>query len=305
MQNLNLTLDEAKRNSACFLYVFAKFKVNGIEYLSYIDKKHRSIILGKRANQQKVLLNSARAYINSKAQFGGTEYNQYVDAVRSGFKDTYGIEPEQALIDLAKGKTVAGKNWNEGVYGIGALKNEKFNNVQVDGKDFTVDPVSGHIFWGTQDVTDEGRTVYGDVNGKTIAVQFFSKSVMYNTFMSQYDKISKKYYAQSYESVNGSRYDSSGKEISKDSASSIWENVNFNWDSFLSWIMSILEKLFGGNAQQEQEKDPITSNNTLMNQQKDGFVYESGLGEAGAIALALVAGGTLLAGGFGKKKNKK
>ena len=285
-----LTLTEARTHSAMFLYIFATDA-----YLNEISAKYAKIIRSKRANQRKLLVLSAQKHLNSNATYGDQHYNQYVTAIKEGFVDTYGITPLEALVKLALGEEVAGKNWNEGIYGVGALNVSTFNGTNV-----TVDPTNGHISKDGVDYTDETKTVYKEINKKATPYQLFA-TIENTTYMSQYNKTYKKYYAQTY-STDGSTFSArTGATVTSTSAGSVWENIQLGaWD-FLEWIKTLLA-FFGLNFG-SSTTTTITESNTLPNQTADGYVQESGFSEAAAIALLAVAGGTMLAGGFFKKKN--
>ena len=296
MAKLELTLDQARKNSATFLYIFASDK-----YLSYIEKKYATVIKGKRANQRKLLTLSAQAYINSDATYGGKEYKQYVDAVRAGFVETYGMEPEDALVKLALGEEVAGKNWAEGVYGTeGIGKSATFYGTNV-----TVDPSNGHIFKDGTDYTDTTKTVYKEIKKQAIPYQLFA-TIGETTYMSQYNKTYKKYYAQSYSNANGSFNASNGKAQGSTDAATLWENVQLKTWDFLSFVKEILAFFgfsvdFGSSG--GGNKETINTENTLANQQADGYVQPAGISDGVAAALLVaVAAGTLF---VGRKKNRK
>lgn len=270
-----LTIDQAKANASMFMYIFAPD-----EFLNAIPRKYANIIRGKAANQTKILMLSAKDY--------GNTYEEYTDAVRAGFIEQYDMTPIDALIVLAQGGTVAGKNWKEGVFGVGAL------NKSFKGTDITVNPDNGYMLRDGKylPVYD---TIYADVNGKSVAYQlYYYDETTGKRYMSQYNKTLKKYYAQSYSDKDGTMYSASGKTLNGSDAGSIWETVLLCLQQFVDWIISI----FGTNNNTEM----ISAENTLPNQKTDGFVYESGFSEAAMILLALVAGGAILSGGIKKSK---
>lgn len=299
MAKLEFTLDEARKNSSSFLYIFASDK-----YLSYIDKKYATVIKGKRANQRKLLTLSAQAYMNSDATYGGSEYNQYVESIRKGFVETYGLEPENALVKLALGETVAGKNWAEGVYGTSGIgKVATFY-----GTNISVDPATGHIFKNGKDYTDESKTVYKEIKKQAVPYQLFA-IIDEVTYMSQYNKTYKKYYAQSYSNANGSFKASNGAAQGSSDAATMFENVQLKTWDFLNFVKEILA-FFGinvnfGGSSSSTTTETINAENTLPNQQADGYVQSAGIGDGVAAALLIAAAaGTLVMGGLKKKSSK-
>lgn len=298
MAKLELTLDEARKNCSSFLYIFASDK-----YLSYINSKYATVIKGKRANQRKLLTLSAQAYISKDAVYGGSEYKQYVEAVQKGFVETYGMEPTDALIKLALGETVAGKNWAEGVYGTSGIgKAATFYGTNV-----SVDPSTGHIFKDGTDYTDESKTVYKEIKKQAVPYQLFA-NIGEVTYMSQYNKTYKKYYAQSYSNAEGSFNASNGKVQSSTDAGTLFENVQLKTWDFLNFLKEILAFFgisvdFGSSSSSNTNTETISANNTLPNQQADGYVQNAGIGDGVAAALLIaVAAGTLF---VGRKKNRK
>lgn len=283
----SLTVDEAKKNPSMFLYVFATN-----EYLNAIDSKYAKIIRGKKANQEKLLKISADEYLGD-----WQKWTQYKDAIKQGFENIYGITPVEALVKLALGEEVAGKNWSEGVYGVGAIHPTTFYGTNV-----TVDKTTGHIFKDGVDYTDESRTENENYKGQAFPMRYCAV-IDEATYISQYYKTGKYYYAKTYSNPNGTFSAKSGTEIKPTDAASVWENVQLGaWD-FLDWLKSLLE-FFGIKITSESNSNStLNTKNTLPNQKADGYVQESGFSEAAAIALLAVAGGTMLAGGFFKKKN--
>ena len=276
----SLTIEQARANAQNFMYIFAPD-----EFLAAIPRKYANIIRTKAGNQKILLDRSARN--------NNSTYEAYVSAVREGFIDTYGMKPIDALITLANGGEVAGKNWKNGVFGVGALNSAKFTGAEVNGETPRVDQTNGHIYIGSKDITDTSETIYKDVAGSAIPFQLFSYDDVFK-FMSQYNEVDGKFYAASYTDASGQKHSAEGTNISNSDSASIWENVFFSVKKFIDWILS----LFGYNS-----STSINEDNTLPNQKTDGFVYESGLGEMGVILLATAAGALILGtSGKGKKK---
>lgn len=289
-----LTVEQARKHPSMFMYIFATD-----EYLSAISSKYAKVIRGKKANQEKLLKISADEYLGD-----WQKWTEYKTAIKTGFQEIYNMTPTEALVKLALGEEVAGKNWSEGVYGVGALYPDTFNGVTVNGEVVKVDKTTGHIYAGTTDITDtQDGLVYGKIGKKEgILVQVFSKEVEGYVFMAQYYSVGKKYYAKTYSNANGSFSARNGSETSATDAASVWENIKLGAFDFLDWIKSLLA-LIGINIP-TTTVSTINEDNTLPNQTADGYVQESGMSEAAAIALLAVAGGTLLAGGFFRKKKK-
>lgn len=273
---VELTIEQAKKSPANFMYIWADPK----KFLSKIDAKSASIINAKRLNQIKVLKLSAEKY--------NTSYDTYVSAIRTAFIGYYGMTPAEALAKLANGEEVAGKNWSQGVYGIGAVKR---NNFSQNGN-VTVDESTGHIFNNGVDVTSSDGVIYGTVKGSAFPTTY-TATIDGNTYTSQYNKTKKKYYAGSYSTDDGIMQNANGDTIDASDSSSVWENIVLCLEQFLEWIIS----LFAGG-----KTETINASNTLPSQ-TDGFV--TGSTQSTSILIALVAAGALLFGGKRKKGGKK
>ena len=281
---MELTINQACKHSADFMYLWADEE----KFLRYIKSKYANEIRRKKANQKKLILLSAEKY--------GKTYEDYTSAIRSAFMEQWDHTPAEALVILAQGGKIAGKNWAEGVYGIGAVRNN-FNGYAIDDKQITVDPTTGHILWGTEDITDESKTVYDTVKGEVIPFQLFSKEISTLVFMSQYNKTAKKYGAQSYADGQYTYSAKNGAEITASDNADLWGSIQLSLQTFIDWLIS----LFGGDNTKEQ----ISASNTLPSQTTDGFVSagDGGIVEAGGgILLALAAAGLIMSG---RKKKKK
>ena len=295
---IEMTLDEVRQQAANYMYVFATE-----DYLKYLPKKYAAIIRAKKYNQKKVLALSAEKYYGDPST-EGQAFENYVEAVRSGFLENYGMLPGEALVRLAKGETVAGKNYEAGIFGIGATKSDTFTGVAIDDKEVKVDPetgqivIDGRLYPTTQTIYD---TKKGDDLGRY--QQVYMDDYEY-TFVSQYNKSDRKWYACTWSSgMTGKIYNASnGKETSASKMSSVWESLALAFDGWDDWLKSVIEQLLGVNTK-AANGEPLSAKNTLPNQKTDGFVTkDGGLMEAGGIILLLAAGGALLAGGLGKKK---
>ena len=272
-----LTKQEACTSPASFMYIFATD-----EFLSYIEPKYANIIKGKRANQVKILMLSADKYLGDKKK-----WTEYGEAIRSAFIEMYGMQPIEALSVLAQGGSVAGKNWSEGVYGIGATANIDFGK-SVNGASVYCNSQDGHIYAGTLDITDESKTVYKTIKGQAIPYQLFSRETEGMTFMTQYSKTRKAYDAQSYSTSDGEFSARTGAALTGINSGDIWGTIIMYLERFAEWLISLFVK-------DEDKKEPITAANTLPSQSADGFVTkEAGMSTGTKIALALAAGGALL-----------
>lgn len=273
---LELTLAQAKSKPANFMYLWASD-----EFLMAIPRKHALIIKQKQLNERLLLARSAEKFNTTK--------EAYENAIRAEFIKQFGITPAQALDRLAKGEKVCGKDWAAGIYGVGAISTRKFK----DG--YSVGETSGYIIDPNGDICPADDIIYGEDGTASQIVYYDNTSGM--TYVSEKNKKGK-WYAKSYSDANGNMFKPNGSAMSGADAGSVWETVDLSFDwiqKIINWILS----LFNISTETQEQ---LTPDNTLPNQKTDGFVYESGISEAGMIALALLAGGTILA--TSKKKSK-
>ena len=284
---MELTIQQACERSASFMYLWA----DEDKFLKYIKNEYAAIIRGKKANQKKLILLSAQKYINPDAVWGGEETTQYTSAIREAFVEQYDHTPAEALIILAQGGSIAGKNWSEGVFGIGALPTSFGNNANIN-----VDTKTGHIYNGGTDITDTSKTVYSTVRGQVFPIEYVAE-LDGVTYISEYHKTKRKYYANTYSTADGTFNAKTGNVVSASDGADIWGNILESLQTFLSWLMS----LFGINFSQ---RETISAENTLPSQKADGFTQEAGIADAAGLLLILAAGGALIATG-GIKVGKK
>lgn len=277
---VELTINEAKQSPVNFLYCW----VND-EFLAAIPSKYANIIAVKRANQRKLLMLSAKKYLGS-----ADRWTEYTDAIRSSFIEAFGMTPVDALVKLAQGQNVAGKNWKEGVFGVGAIKTTKFK-----GTDITVNKTNGYMQQNGKylPVYD---TVYGE-DGNPYQ-QFYYDNATGKTYMSQLAKNGKWYASAVSDNRGVATSEETGSVLTASDSASVWETVILKISEFLEWLIN----LFSGSS----EKETLQPSNTLPSQTKDGFATDdpnqAGFGTAAALALVAVAGGMLLLGDDKKKR---
>ena len=265
-KGITLTIDEVKRHPGDFFYIFATN-----DFLKKVDRTMRYTVIGKRANQNKILMLSAKKY--------GKTYDDYTAAIRQAFIDAYNCKPAEALNTLAKGGEVAGKNWAKGIYGIGSAKTRSdfVQNPQVK-----INPETGEITLNGKTISDAASAIYGRaLNGKAVVMNY-TANLDGATFTSQFNKALNKYYAGSY-SRGDVMQNADGVTINNSDASSIWENLALSANTFVEWLISLF-------SDDEEETELINEQNTLP-RQSDGWVdtgSEAGIGTYVAIGLTAV-----------------
>ena len=279
----DLPLEEAKQHPASFLYVYADN-----DFLNSIDEKHREIIREKGFNQKQWMWVSAG---EDKLKF-----EAYKIAVRLAFTDMYGMDPYEALLRLAAGETIAGKNWNEGIYGIGSLA-----TTFADNQGYTVSK-DGHFYKNGKLIPDDQTKVeYANNDGTGIIYKrYYTDQVTKTTYALIYNKTLKTYKADSYSLENGGVYSPMGMHIGGADGSTMWGNVIMNVvNAIINWFLNLL----GINT--DGSKEQLTVDNTLPSQVEDGFAGVEPLISGSTMLMLMAAGGMLLYGGTKKKGGKR
>lgn len=262
-----------------FLYLWAS---DG--FISQLGNKSK-IVKEKKYNQYQTLWKTMVENTNAKSQEELQEvYKSWTDKIASAIKDIYGLTPAQILEKLAMGEEVLGKNWDKGVYGIGASMQLTFDQTAGMGVDYA----TGKITY--QGVELKNQTPIYGADGISGYYVIFGNNV-YQSYGSE-----GAYSAYSYCDSNGNSQTPSGKPL-YGSNNSFWQN-SANYmpiiERLLDWIMSF----FGGSL---QGRTVLTQQNTAPKQTE--WVSEESDG-GGLLAGGLVLG-ALAFMSMDKPKNKK
>lgn len=268
-----------------FLYIFATDA-----FISKLGSKAAYVISAKKANQKKLL--------NTTAVDEGVTYETAYNNVASAFKEFYGVTPQQALVTLAEGGEVAGKNWAKGVYGVGKLNNSSntFHDTPGASALIEVDPSNGLMF----DMDDAGNKngYYESLGCTTVSLGKDGNPNCYkyidangNTYTSVRNERTGKWSAGHYDnSATGVSYNAFGKEVTAADMSSVWESLTLSFQKLVEWLVSLF------NSQNDTNKQLINASNTQPSQM-DGWVSEAGV--APWILFAVAAGVLFTSGGLG------
>lgn len=265
-----------------FLYLWASD-----DFIAQLGNKAR-IIREKKYHQYQTLWKTmAENTPSNNAQELQDVYNQWVKQIASAIEDLYGMTPATILHQLALGETVVGKNWKEGVYGIGEVRSTFAQDSNV-----TVSPTTGKIL--VNGVEAPGQTpIYGS-GGVITGYSYFDQATT-RQFQSGVNS-NGQYGAVCYTSVNGVESASGGNF--DPTTGSFWQNTQ-NYLPLIQKIVDWLLSLFGVS----DDRTVLTTQNTVPDQ-TEWIEEENGNG-------SLVAGGLALAGlAFitmekPKKRNKK
>lgn len=268
--------DYLKKCPIDFIYVFTDDNFLSL-VAKYISAKSANTIQAKRENQRKYLANLYNGY--AKINY---------EEVSGLIEDQYGYTPEQILSKLLKGETVAGKNWKEGVYGVGKVRQDGFKQ----NDQLVVNKATGEISNRTGS-TYTGIATY-DNKGNILGYNYQIDGKCYTSI---YDKSTGEYYANTFGDGDLMQY-ADGTTYTPSSASNIWEAVNTSISlltKFIEWIASLIQGF-----------KPISTKNTIPQQSElltPATQSSPTLSSVGIVAAALF-GGYLLLGNGSKKKRK-
>ena len=266
--------NDIKRSPIDFIYYFANDQYIAI-VAANISAKAAETIRSKRENQKKVLANLYGS-VKKRDEQAASELTAYI-------QDIYGKTPQDILVALLNGDTVAGKNYGKGVYGVGST--EPLNTFGDDSSELYVDSDNGQIFQDGKYLTG-GTPIYAKKNGKTYvsgyAYQYEGKS--YTTSM---DKNTGKFYANTY-GTSDNMYNADGT-VYDPSYGTFWDAMETAQPfivKLIEWIKSVLSAVFNINF--------VDGRNTLP-AQSEYVADEPGTNTASlGIIGALLVGGALL-----------
>lgn len=250
-----------------YLYMFASES-----FLAKMDAKSRKIITAKAYYQKKIIVNAVT----------NAHYDEARAELRQALIDLYGKTPAQILTDLAAGKTVAGKNWAEGVYGVqgvGAVVNTFASNVAV-----TVDPQTGMISQGGKVVSTDATAIVGNSKATGNVIGYYYRDENGNCYTSQYNKVTKRFSAGTVSDKDGNVRLADGSLTTNAAMNSIWTSIISGVEQFTNWILQRLEV---------KENEQLLTPQIALPDATDGFVQEED--ENGWIKPVLIAGGVAVA----------
>lgn len=253
-----LSLNDALKNPVTYLYMFADD-----DFLSYLEPSRAKVILAKRENAKKI--------INGEAMDNGSTFTAWAQAIYDKIVNIYGYSPYEMLKRLALGQTIAGKNWSKGIYGIGEVTSEVFNQ---DGT--IVNPTTGGI-QTTQPVVN--ITGIRDEQGNLVG---FSSTTQNGTQYQTVKDSTGTYKAYSFSNASTQQY-ANGQTYDQTKAAQVWQNVLTYLPQVTDAIISIV---------QAANKTPITAANTSPAQsdwESTGADNTTGLLVLAGGAAALVA----------------
>ena len=275
-----MTKQDIQKNPINFLYAFSNTNFEAL-VKKYISAKAAKTIAAKRVNQI--------AYL--QILYGGAnKREEALTDVQTAIMAQYALTPQQILNKLLAGETVAGKNWQQGVFGIGQTKGTTY----ADNADLKVDKTTGKVY------NSAGEELKG-----TIA-PLYQNDEKGNTYISGYYYATEegkayttkraadgKYYAYTYGTSEG-MYAADGSSVEAADFASVWDNI--------ATALPFIEKLLNWIASLVQSFVPISTKNTIPAQTEFISNTDSDIDIASVGILGAVALGSFLLIGANKKK---
>lgn len=244
------TLSSLKKCPTDFLYLWATDS-----FISQLGSKG-NVIKKKRYYQYQTLwkVMAENSSFSSTAE-GQKIYNQWLDELGKATEDIYGITPVEILQQLALGKTVAGKNFEQGVYGIGASENKASGTFAITD-DVLVNPQTGRISKKNGKDLKKQTPIYAE-DGSITGYSVVKGGIQYQSVWTPNGYVAYTY-SDSEKVMNAD-----GTEASP-SKSSFWQNEN-NYkpiiDKIIAWVDSIIN-MFVSN------RTVLTTENTVPAQKE-------------------------------------
>lgn len=266
------TLSDIKKCPIDYLYLWASD-----EFISKLGSKAR-IIKQKKYNQYQslwktVVMNNESASADELQEL----YQQWTSEIASAIKDTYGYTPGEILVRLAMGQEVVGKNFKNGVYGVGNTPTTSF----VQNSSVKVNPLTGVVMQNGLPMQNQ-TAVYGR-DGSVIG---YSTQVGGEQYQSYF--VGGQYNALSFSNSDGVQYANGGAFNA--SNASFWQNAN-NYmpiiNSVLSWLTSIVNSFFSNRTVLTSENTVPVQTEWVEPEDNTGLWIAGGFAVVGALLLTM------------------
>lgn len=266
------TLSDIKKCPIDYLYLWASD-----EFISKLGSKAR-IIKQKKYNQYQslwktVVMNNESASADELQEL----YQQWTSEIAASIKDTYGYTPGEILVRLAMGQEVVGKDFKNGVYGVGNAPSTSF----IQNSSVQVNPVTGVVMQNGLPMQNQ-TAVYGR-DGSVIG---YSTQVGGEQYQSYF--VGGQYNALSFSNSDGVQYANGGAFNA--SNASFWQNAN-NYmpiiNSVLSWLTSIVNSFFPNRTVLTPENTVPVQTEWVEPEDNTGLWIAGGVAVVGALLLTM------------------
>lgn len=267
------TLADIKKCPIDYLYLWASD-----EFIAQLGSK-ANIIKKKRYYQYQALYKAVIDNVSKESEVENT-YNQWTGEIAAAIKSTYGFTPGEILVRLALGQQVAGKDFKEGIFGVGEAENVVTDFVDDSGA--SVDSVSGRISINGKLVATQ-TPIYGS-DGSVTGYSALHKGKQY-----QSTKIGDQFGVLAYSDANGV-YSATGSLLSNESCT-FWQNAN-NYlpmiEQILNWVTSLISSFFPNRTElTPQNTVPVQTEWVEVESDNTGLLVAGGVALAGVLLLTM------------------
>lgn len=254
-----------------FLYLWASD-----DFISQLGSKAK-IIRQKKYNQYQTLWKTMVENVSSSSRAEYQEvYQSWVKQIGDAIFNTYGMAPATILQKLAMGEEVLGKNWKQGIYGVGEVQSTFAQNSAV-----TVDAATGKILVSGAEA--QGQLPIIGTDGAITGYSYYDRAA--NRQYQSGVNAGGQYGAVCYSSPDGVESATGGNF--DPTKGSFWQNAN-NYmplvNKIIDWIMSLVGS-FAGNRVVLTQENTVPVQTEWVEQESNGGLIAGGLALAG---LALI-----------------
>lgn len=257
-----------------FLYLWASD-----EFISQLGSKAK-IVRTKKYNQYQTLWKTMVENVSASNRVEYEEtYKQWLKQIQNAIEATYGVSPETILEKLAIGEEVLGKNWKQGIYGIGEVRSTFAQNSSV-----TVDATTGMI--SVSGVVADGQVPIIGNDGAITGYSYYDRNA--NRQYQSGVNAAGQYGAVCYSSPDGVESATGGNF--DPTQGSFWQNAN-NYmplvNKIIEWIMSLVGSFTGNRVVLTQENTVPEQTEWVESESNNGGLIAGGLALAGIALITM------------------
>lgn len=302
MAKTDVTVDDILKNSIAYLYIFRNFTIPGTTetYLQWLGPKTAYIIDGKGKNQEQLVKNVANDSDLTEAAL--------YEKIRAKIEEEYGMGPYEILMRLALGETIAGKNFVQGTYGIGALapmttlEKQTIIPSSITSAN-TFNPSTGQ-FYNSSNGAVIGNPILGKKPDNSYGIIGFTSVFEDYTVTSSLNNNG----LYSITSVGSSKeqQNADGTAFNNSKSSNIWATMG-TYLPFIGMIMQLLSWMFSGfkSINSSWGTSGLLGGYTTYPCQKDYLDTDEGMTTSDLLLLAAAAGAVYLIASSGDDNSEE